>query len=271
MNPMRLLLLLLLAPLAASAQVCPPQQLQAARFTPGESLEFRLDALGADVGSFDIRVEQAPPAERPRAALVLRSRGKTNAFVSTNVSRYEAFASALLSPTFLPLRYKEDVDDGPVHKAQEVDFPPVNGVLAVRATRNGEPDPFQIAAGPGVRDILSTLYLLRAQPMQQGQPVCVEVFAGRKIWRVEGKWAQRETIDTPLGRFATMRMDAVAVRTDDANFKRVAHFWVSDDARRLPLVAIGEVRGKVLRAQLVDATGLPKKRVAHDGRRHLGR
>jgi hypothetical protein len=30
---------------------------------------------------------------------------------------------------------------------------------------------------------------------------------------------------------------------------------VSDDERRLPLVAIGEVKGKTLRAQLVSAPG----------------
>jgi hypothetical protein len=270
MKHMRLLLFLLAAPLAARAQVCPPQQLQAARFTPGETLEFRIDALGADVGSFDIRVEPAPPAERPRAALVLRSRAKTSAFVSTNVGHYEAFASVLLGPTFQPLRYQEDIDEGPVHKAQQVAFPPVGGNLPVHSTKNGEPDPFQIDAGPGVREILSSLYLLRAQPLKPGQPVCLEVFAGRKIWRLEGKFAAREIIDTALGRFATVRMDATAVRTDDENFKRAAHVWVSDDERRLPLVAIGEVRGKVLRAQLVEATGLPKKRVAQDGRR-IGR
>jgi hypothetical protein len=32
-------------------------------------------------------------------------------------------------------------------------------------------------------------------------------------------------------------------------------------------VAIGEVKGKVLRAQLVAATGLPKRRVAQEGRK----
>jgi hypothetical protein len=37
--------------------------------------------------------------------------------------------------------------------------------------------------------------------------------------------------------------------------KRTAHVWVSDDGRRLPLVAIGEVKGKTIRAQLVEASG----------------
>jgi len=41
---------------------------------------------------------------------------------------------------------------------------------------------------------------------------------------------------------------------------------VTDDDRRLPIVAIGEMRGKVLRAQLVTTTA-PRKRVARDGKR----
>ena len=32
--------------LAAAGPVCPPQKLQAARFTPGEVLGFRIDVMG---------------------------------------------------------------------------------------------------------------------------------------------------------------------------------------------------------------------------------
>jgi hypothetical protein len=266
MTPMSLLALLLAAPLAAAAAgpVCPPQKLVAARFTPGEVLSFRLDVLGADVGTFEVRVESPPPAEKHRASLQLVSRAKTSAFVSTNVARYDAYAAALVGQDLVPLRYREDVDEGEVHKAIELDFPPAaDGKLPVRATKNGEPEPFVLQAGGEVRDIVSTLYLLRAQPMQPGQPVCVEVFAGRKIWKLQGQVAARETIQTPMGRFSTLRVDADAVRTDDPKVKRAAHIWVTDDDRRLPLVAIGEVRGKVIRAQLVQATGSgPRKRVA---------
>src|SRR4051812_7469675 len=254
MVPMPLLALLLSA-------VCPPQTLQAARFSPGEILNYKIDVLGLDVGTFEVRSQLPPPAEK-RAVLELTSRAKTSAFVSTNAGNYEAFATALLAPDFAPLHYREDLDDGPVHRGVEVEFPPAqNGVLKVTATKNGEPEAVSLQAGPAVRDIISTLYLFRAQPMKEGSPVCVEVYAGRKIWRVQGQVAARETIDTPLGKVATMRVDAEAVRADDARVKRIAHVWVTDDERRLPIVAVGEMRGKVLRAQLV-ATNTPRKRAA---------
>jgi len=41
------------------AAVPPP----AVQFTPGEQLKFRLDLLGADVGTFDVSLERAPASE----------------------------------------------------------------------------------------------------------------------------------------------------------------------------------------------------------------
>jgi hypothetical protein len=236
------------------AATCPSQRLPAAKFSGPEALSFKLDVLGTDVGSFEVRSAPPPYDERGRAAMQLSSRAKTNAFVSTNVARYETYATALVGHDFAPLHYREDVDENEVHHGTELDFPPQNGTLAVKATKNGEPIPLTVHADDGVRDMISTLFLLRRLPA--GQSVCLDVFAGRKVWRLTGKMAAKENIDTPLGRFPTLRFDGEAVRADDPAVRRAAHVWVSDDERRLPLVAIGEVRGKTIRAQLISATGL---------------
>ena len=251
-----LLALLVAAPARACSPAPTPATVRAARFTPGEQLRYRLDVLGADVGTFEVSVEAPQSADRARAALVARSRAKTSAFVSTNLGRYEGFISTLLGPDLMPLRFREELDEGDRHMSVDVDFPPgADGSLPVRGSTNGNAEPFALPAGSDVREIISTLYLLRAQQMKPGSPVCVEVFAGRKIWKVSGQMAARETIETPLGKFATLRVDAEAVRTDDLRVKRAAHVWVSDDDKRLPLVAVGEVRGKVIRAQLVSTSG----------------
>jgi hypothetical protein len=231
---------------------CPPQKLQAVKFTPGETLTFKLDALGAEVGTFEIHTRR-PPLANKRASLELTSRARTSAFVSTNLGQYEGYAVSLVGAGFEPLHYREDVDEGETHRAAELDFPPAAGKLAIHASRNGEPETLLLPAGAEVRDLLSTLFVLRAQPMKPGTPICMEVYAGRKVWRLTGLIATRESIETPLGRMAAVRIDADAVRTDDAKTKRSAHVWVSDDPRRLPLVAIGDMRGKTLRAQLTAA------------------
>ncbi len=237
------------------AAICPPQQLPAVRFQPGESLVYKLDVAGllTDIGTFEVRVE-SPPAVEKRASVQLSARAKTKGFMATNVGRYDVYATALIARDLTPLRYREDVDENDVHHAAELVFPEQDGKLVVKATKNGEPTPYTLDAEPEVREMLSTLYLLRAMPVDQ--PACLEVFAARKIWKVTGKMGEKETIDTPIGRFATRRFDGEAVRTDDPKIKRPALIWVTDDERRLPLVGILEVRGKTVRAQLVSAPGI---------------
>ena len=235
------------------AALCPPQHLPAASFSAGEVLQYKLDVLGADIGTFEVRAEPPPESEKARAVAQLSSRAKTSAFVSTNMGRYESYATALVARDFTPLHYREDVDENDVHRGTEVQFPGAAGLLPVKATKNGEPEPISANADPGVRDMISTLYVLRLLPL--GQPVCMEVFAGRKVWKLSGQMAARETIDTPLGRFDTLRFDGDAVLLDNPALKRSAHVWVTDDDRHLPLVAVGDVRGKVIRAQLVSAPG----------------
>jgi hypothetical protein len=239
--------------LAAVPPPCAAVPAPAVQFAPGEQLKFRLDLLGADVGTFDLSLEHASASEKDGAALAVRSRARTSAFVATNMGRYEVFATSLLGKDLRPLSYREEVDEGPTHKTVEVRFPPAGGKLPISATKDGNPDPVELEAGPTARDMLSTLYLLRGQV--PGRSVCVDVYAGRKVWRLQGSMAAGEDIETPLGKFKTLRFDGNATRLDDANVTRAAHVWVSDDARRLPLVAVGEVKLKTIRAQLVEATG----------------
>lgn len=239
--------------LAAPAPACPPSPARAARFAPGELLRFRLDVLGADVGTFEVAVEAPQGSDRDRAALAARSRAKTSAFVSTNLGRYEAFLSTLLAPDLMPLRFREELDEGDVHKSLEAEFPPRGGKLETKASMNGKPERIELAATPIARDMLSTFFFLRALPLKTGTPICLEVYAARKMWSMVGAVGPRERIETPLGRFETVRVDATATRLDDAAIKRAAHVWITDDDRRLPVVAVGEVRGKTIRAQLVEA------------------
>ena len=223
------------------------------QFAPGEQLKFKLDLLGADVGTFDVSLERASGSEKDSAELAIRSRAKTSAFVTTNMGRYDAFATSLVGKDLQPVRYKEEVDEGSTHKTVEVRFPASGGKLPISATKDGNPDPIDLDAGPIARDMLTTLYLIRGQV--PGRAICADVYAGRKVWRFEGTMVQGEEIDTPLGKFPTLRFDGTATRLDDTNQKRTAHIWVSNDGRRLPLVAIGEVKGKTIRAQLIEASG----------------
>src|SRR3954447_21202363 len=102
-----LAVLLAAAPLPSCAAVPSP----AVQFAPGEQLKFRLDLLGADVGTFDISLERASGPDKDTAELAIRSRARTSAFVATNLGRYDAFATSLTGKDLQPVRYKEEIDE----------------------------------------------------------------------------------------------------------------------------------------------------------------
>jgi Protein of unknown function (DUF3108) len=256
--------------LAAPAPACSPIEVRAARFAPGELLRYRLDVLGTDVGTFEVALETPQGPDRGRASLVARSRAKTNAFVTTNLGRYEGFIRTLLGPDLMPIRFREELDEGDTHHAVEADFPPHGGKLAARASTNGKLEPLQLDATPLARDMISSFFFLRALPQKAGTPVCLEVYAARKMWSMTGAVGPREAVEIPLGKFNTIRIDLVAVRRDDANVKRSAHVWITDDDRRLPVVAVGEVRGKTFRAQLVEAPAARLKTTSTKPERKTG-
>ena len=160
---------------------------------------------------------------------------------------------AVVGPGVTARKYREEVEDGSVRWVQEIAFPQ-EGALHVQATRNGEPAPVDLPFSGPVRDLYSAFLLLRAAPQTQGAPLCLQTFAMRKLWRMAGAVGPRESIETPLGKLDTVRLDLVSTRTDDASVTRMAKFWVTTDARRLPVAAIVEMRGKVFRAQLVKVT-----------------
>jgi len=239
--------------LAAPTPSCAQLEVRASRFTPGEQLRYRLDVVGADVGTFEVSLDTPEVADRGRGSLVARSRAKTNAFVSTNLGRYEGFISTLIGPDLMPVHFREELDEGDRHRAVDVDFPPKGGKLAARSSVDGKVEPLELEATPIARELVSAFLYLRALPLKAGTPVCLEVYAARKMWSMTGAVGPREAVDIPLGKFNAVRIDLVAVRRDDASVKRAAHAWITDDDRRLPVVAIGEVRGKTIRAQLVEA------------------
>jgi hypothetical protein len=256
--------------LAAPAPACAPIEVRASRFAPGELLRYRLDLVGADVGTFEVALDAPKEEDRKRAALVARSRAKTNAFVSTNMGRYEGFISTLIAPDLMPIRFREELDEGDHHRAVEVEFPARAGKLVARASVDGQSEPFDLEATPLARDLVSSFLYLRAIPLKAGTPVCLEVYAARKMWSMTGAVGPREPVEIPLGKFNAVRIDLLAVRRDDESVRRAAHAWITDDGHRLPVVAIGEVRGKTIRAQLVEAPAARLKASAAKPERKTG-
>ncbi len=221
----------------------------------GERLEYDIDCRGGGkVGTVTLLVE--PPAkENGEPVLPVSVHALSNEFFS-KFGRIDSKARSFLRPRDLrPLHYHEEFIEAERHYSTEVLFPSSGPHLVkahfVNPTANGDRAfPF----GNDALDVLSTFYLLRSLDLRIGEGLCFDVYGSRALWRIWGKIEAHEALSTPARNFRTFRMSGIAARLNAPQIRREIHLWVSDDAQRLPIAAVGEMDLGPMRA-LLSAVG----------------
>jgi hypothetical protein len=238
--------------LAAS---CGPPPLSSERpWEPGERLTYDVHAFGATQKSgLSLSVEQVMPAVGSATAMRLAAAAN---FRSSFYRMRGAAQSWINARTLLPTRFHDESGDG---KSRSTDSQLDRPGLAVRVNwvNGGKRGMNAFVRGPAVLDLLSALYYLRAARLVAGTPFCFDVVGGRTYWRLSGK-VQPGTEETkaPAGRADTIRLDGVAVQSDDPSRRYRLQLWLSADARRLPVAMTIEARLVRVRAALASA-GVP--------------
>lgn len=103
-------------------------------------------------------------------------------------------------------------------------------------------------------DYVGGIYLFRALPLKVGEAFCFETYALKRMWRVAGEVESREQVSTPAGEFTTLHLKGVATRSGPGPLNtREVHVWVTDDARRIPVAALGVIDLGAVRATLTGA------------------
>ncbi len=244
-----------LALLLGAAPCGPPPLAEARPWRTGETLDLDLDLLGmVKAGTLQLSVERPMSGGK---IVPLRARARTTA----SVDALKRFAGVGLSwvdaRTLLPERYRDEADENGVRKVSDTRMP--RDAREIRITyqygdRRGESAHPRVGA---VLDALSAVYYLRAAQLAPGARFCFDVVANRRFWRLEGTVAAKtERVETPAGRFETLRIDAVAQRADAAgSAARPVHLWLSTDARRLLVAAVSEIDVGPVRAMLSSVRG----------------
>lgn len=230
-------------------------------FMPGEVLEFDLDALGAKAGTMTMRVQ------RPEAgALPVQVEVQSSSFMSS-VRRVKAKLTSYLNPkTLRPSRHVEDSVENEVPRKVNVLFGAKDRSIQMDATVGAKNDRRNFTYDKDVLDLAGALYTIRQLPMKEGLPVCFDVYGTRRMWRLSGTVGAREHVTTPLGEFDAWHLNGIAVRLDKPSTKREVHVWISDDARRLPLAAVGAIDLGAVRATLTSVARPGEKREKAGGK-----
>ena len=223
-------------------------------FGPGETLEYDIDALGAKAGTMVMRV--LPP--KPDGRFSIEVAVETNSFFS-KVRRVKGTGTSTVDPrTLQSLHYLEDSVENDVHRVSDVTFLK-NRVAKLISTTQAQTATSELKWGSDITDVAGAVFVVRSLPLRAGQRLCFDVFAIRRIWRVWGTVQPREHASLPVGEFEAWHLAGNAARLDLPDFRREVHVWVSDDARRLPLGALGSIDLGTVRATL-KAFQRPKER-----------
>lgn len=221
----------------------------------GETLTYDLDVLGmVRAGTLELSVERPISGGK---VLPLKARARTDASVA-NVKKFAGVALSWIdAATLLPERYRDESDEGGVHKVSDARILPGEPEVTI-THRYGEREGKTSYRREGeVLDALSTLTYLRAAKLSPGDRFCFDLVANRRFWRLEGRVAEKiEKVDTAAGRFDTFRVDATTRRADrPAAPPRTLHLWFTNDARRLLVAVVSEVDLGPVRAMLSGIRG----------------
>jgi Protein of unknown function (DUF3108) len=233
----------LLAVSVAAAPACelPPLADGDRPWRTGESLSYDLDVLGmVKAGTLQLAVERPMSGGK---VIPLRARAKT----SPALANVKPFAGVALSwieaGTLLPERYRDEADEDGVRKVSDARMLPRAPELVIEYRYGDKAGKAAYARDGEVLDALSTIYYLRAARLSPGDRFCFDLVANRRFWRLEGTVAAKtERVETPAGRFETLRVDATTRRKDRPEDKpRLVHLWFATDARKLPVAIVSEV------------------------------
>ncbi len=214
-------------------------------FGPGEVLEYDLDALGARAGTMVMRT--LPTKD---GAIPLEVTAQTNTFFS-KVRRVKGVGTSFMnSKTLKPVRYLEDSTENEVHRVADVTFRAKDKNVHLSSNINGQLQDYDFSYAKDGLDVAGAIFYLRQMPLKDKATLCFDAYGIRRMWRVWGTVVGREHISLPVGEFDAWHIKGEAVWVPNGLMRREIHVWITDDARRLPLAALGSIDLGTVRATL---------------------
>jgi hypothetical protein len=235
---------------AAVAPVATPrgpiEELGRARpvFVPGEMFTWKVTFKGFEGGRARLAVGGEGMFEGSKVVIVQAEAESSGLFAAIK-QVHDNVASWIDLETGLPRRTESSSDlDGKrqvVHTVRTPDSPRADQIIWRYGKTTRESKRHAILPSPSVHDPLSSMFLLRAWDARDGARARFWTLGGTRLWKTELTVEGRETLDTPLGTRACVRIAGVsrrmlsAERVDEKKKPRTFTVWMSDDRQRIPL------------------------------------
>jgi len=199
----------------------------------GEYFQFSIDWNGLNGGNSLMQVQNIQRIGGRRAYRIV-TKAESNSFVSKFYKVRDRAESFVDAESLYALRFVKHLREGGYKKDVDVRFDQ-------EAHRAEYDDGTKMDVSARVHDVLSAFYYVRTQPLPNGATLLLPTHDNKKSYDMEVKVHKRERIQVPAGTFDCVLVEPMLKSEGVFKSKGSILVWLSDDARRIPVL----VRTKV--------------------------
>jgi len=200
-------------------------------FQPGESLSYDISwskTLRAGTAFMEVKDEGLPDGRKVLRFVVT---SKTVGIVDTLYQLGDTVQSVFDPEIMQSLSFSLRERHGKKTRSRDLVFDHTRRTVTIHLNN----DPLKTVAIPDrIQDSLTSLYYLRTrEDFVVGTPIIFDAFDGDKSWAIEIQTLGKETVKTPAGKFATIK-----VRAFRGLFMSEGEVfvWLTDDVRKIPVL-----------------------------------
>jgi hypothetical protein len=197
-------------------------------FGPGESLRFSIEYGVLKAGTAWLEVA---PMEtwHGRSCYHLVSRAESNDFMSGIYKVRDRIDSLIDAEGLYSYRYKKRIREGTYKKDYDVAYDPALGKARYANGRLYDTSPWP-------KDGLAAFYFVRHMPLEVGKDVVIPHHSDESSNDIIVKVYRKEQIEVPAGKFDCIVIEPVMAAGSIFKNSGKLTIWVTDDARRIPVL-----------------------------------
>jgi hypothetical protein len=228
-----------------------PQVPQTLPFNVGEKMIFSVSWSGIDAGEATLEVKEILPYEGHEVFRLL-SNAKTNRLFSVFYKMHDTLESLLDAKSLVSRRYKKIERERDKESNKEFIFDQERNTVLYKGKT--------YYTLPNVQDELSLLYYVRTLDFQVGNSLYIDIFSGKKNWRVKANVLRKERVIVPAGTYNTIVVEP------EIKFEGILEagnmtLWFTDDERKMPIklrshIKVGSIEARLEKFQLAPTTAV---------------
>ena len=221
----------------------PPRVLTNWSFGAGESLTYSIgwEKITAGVGTMTVGM---PVDTFGRVCFPIVSTVQSTPFMSTFFKVDDRVETIMDVRELYPLYFEKKLHEGKFRSTRRIRFDPEEGMAY--AARDTFPIPQYVL------DDLSLLYHVRSMDLEVGKDVELDIYSGKKLYRLIVKIVKKERIKVEAGVFNTIVVEPLLQAAGLFKNEGKVTVWLTDDRLHLPVLMKSKVVVGSIVAELED-------------------